>query len=130
MSGLLIVGSGYAGMNFTAVSKTSAAASAVIAKPHFLHSNVCTFGNPMGRKIDWANRIGLLQLGQQPYLPSFIGGWIVLKFALGWQRERKTKEALTGSMLALIGNVLSFAIAIAIGAWLNPNALDVRAKAN
>jgi hypothetical protein len=59
MSGLLIVGSGYAGMNFTAVSKTSAAASAVIAKPHFLHSNVCTFGNAMGRKIDWANRVGL-----------------------------------------------------------------------
>jgi hypothetical protein len=60
-----------------------------------------------------------------PYLPPFIGGWVALKFALGWQRERKTKEALTGSMLALIGNVLSFTIAIGVGVYLNRHAIDV-----
>jgi hypothetical protein len=31
------------------VPPTSAAASAVTARPQSLHSNVCTFGNPMGR---------------------------------------------------------------------------------
>jgi hypothetical protein len=51
-------------MNCTAVSKSSAAASAVTAKPHVLHSNVCTSGNPMGREIDRANRMGFPQLRQ------------------------------------------------------------------
>ena len=88
MSGLLIVGSGYAGMNFTAVSKTSAAASAVIAKPHFLHSNVCTFGNPMGRKIDWANRMGLLQLGQH----SLDGSAFMFTFARNKPRFTRCEE--------------------------------------
>jgi hypothetical protein len=70
-----------------------------------------------------------LVLWAPPYLPSFIGGWVALKFALGWQRERKTSEALTGSMLALIGNVLSFAIAIGVGVVLNPEAIFVWANA-
>jgi hypothetical protein len=69
-----------------------------------------------------------------PYLGSFVGAWVVLKFALGWQRaqqiadkagKEEDKEVGKGSLLALIGNVLSFAIAIAIGAYLNPKALDV-----
>lgn len=65
-----------------------------------------------------------LVLMAPPYLPVFIGGWVVLKFALGWQRE-KDKNAAAGSMLALIGNVLSFAVAVAVGAALNPQALVV-----
>src|SRR5215831_15395302 len=28
-----------------------------------------------------------LVLWAPPYLPTFIGGWVALKFALGWQRE-------------------------------------------
>jgi hypothetical protein len=68
------------------------------------------------------------------YLPSFIGGWVVLKFALGWQARMSDKEHPSkeerdkirqGSMLAMIGNVLSFAIAIAVGWVLNPDALKV-----
>jgi hypothetical protein len=64
------------------------------------------------------------------YLASFIGGWVLLKFALGWQRESKNGEVLTDSMLAMIGNVLSLAIAIAAGIVLNPTAIDVWAKAH
>jgi hypothetical protein len=58
-----------------------------------------------------------------PYLASFIGGWVLLKFAIGWQREKHSDEVARGSFVALIGNVLSFAIAIAIGVYLNPDAL-------
>jgi hypothetical protein len=62
-----------------------------------------------------------LYLLAPPYLPTFIGGWILLKFAVGWQRRAK-EPGIDGdfveqsAMLALIGNVLSFAIAIA-GGW-------------
>jgi hypothetical protein len=59
------------------------------------------------------------------YLPSFIGGWVLLKFAIGWQREKHGSQIAEQSFLALIGSVLSFAIAIAIGAALNHKALDV-----
>ena len=54
---------------------------------------------------------------------------MLLKFAIGWQREKRDdddeKEVATQSFLALIGSVLSFSIAIAIGVFLNPNALEV-----
>jgi len=30
-----------------------------------------------------------LVLKAPPYVPAFIGGWVVLKFALGWQRSRR-----------------------------------------
>jgi hypothetical protein len=33
-----------------------------------------------------------LVLVAPPYLPAFVGGWVVLKFALGWQRETKNSE--------------------------------------
>jgi hypothetical protein len=52
------------------------------------------------------------------YLAGFIGGWVALKFALGWKRETTTPEVLTGSMLSLVGNVISFAIPIAVGVVL------------
>jgi hypothetical protein len=60
-----------------------------------------------------------------PYLPAFIGGWVALKFALGWQREARGDEVQRGSLLAMIGNVLSFAIAVGVGLALNPKALEV-----
>jgi hypothetical protein len=54
----------HAGMNCTAIPKTAIADCAFTARPQCLHSNVCKFGNPAGREIDRANRMGLLQLIQ------------------------------------------------------------------
>jgi len=53
---------------------------------------------------------------------------VLLKFAIGWQRQKYGDEAARESFLALIGNVLSFAIAIGVGVALNPAALDIWAK--
>jgi hypothetical protein len=58
---------------------------------------------------------------------AFIGGWVALKFAVGWQRYAGEAEA-GGAMVALIGNVISFAVAIAIGLTVNPSALETWAK--
>jgi hypothetical protein len=73
-----------------------------------------------------------LVLWAPPYLPSFIGGWVLLKFAIGWQREgyggNDKDEVAKGRFLALIGNVLSFAIAIGVGVFLNRAALEIWAK--
>jgi hypothetical protein len=57
------------------------------------------------------------------YLATFIGGWVLLKFAIGWQRTPLNPRVALGSLLALIANVLSFALAIAGGLYLNPSAL-------
>ena len=57
------------------------------------------------------------------YLAAFIGGWVLLKFAISWQRTPLTDRVARGSQLALIGNVVSFAVAIAGGLYLNPNAM-------
>jgi hypothetical protein len=47
--------------------------------------------------IDWITLFGgateraialTLVLMAPSYLPSFIGGWVLLKFAIGWQREK------------------------------------------
>jgi hypothetical protein len=53
------------------------------------------------------------------YLAPFIGGWVLLKFAIGWRRTPINYKVALGSQLALIGNVLSFAIAIVGGWYLN-----------
>jgi hypothetical protein len=55
------------------------------------------------------------------YLAVFIGGWVLLKFALGWQRTPFVYKLAVGSQVALIGNVLSFAIAIVGGYYLRPD---------
>ena len=57
------------------------------------------------------------------YLVTFIGGWVLLKFAVGWQRTLLNYKVALGSLLALIGNVLSFATAIAGGLYLNQKAI-------
>jgi hypothetical protein len=57
------------------------------------------------------------------YLAAFIAGWVLLKFAIGWQRTPLNPKVALGSLLALIGNVISFAIAIAGGLYLNDEAL-------
>jgi hypothetical protein len=65
-----------------------------------------------------------LVLWAPPNLATFIGGWVLLKFAIGWQRQPKGDAVVEqSSLLALIGNVLSFAIAIAVGLYLNRAAL-------
>jgi hypothetical protein len=56
-------------------------------------------------------------------LPWFIGAWVGLKFAANWKRQtsdprrRRSKdepdEVFQGSLLSLIGNVLSFSFALA-----------------
>jgi hypothetical protein len=43
---------------------------------------------------------------------------------IGWQRETTKPEVLTGSMLSLVGNVISFAFLIAVGViFLKPDVL-------
>jgi hypothetical protein len=68
------------------------------------------------------------------YLAAFIGGWVVLKFALGWQRERTGRMhvpevVVTHSFLALGGNVISFAIAVVVGVLFHPASLDAWSEA-
>jgi hypothetical protein len=67
------------------------------------------------RSVAWA-----LYLWAPSNLPTFIGGWVLLKFAVGWQRRAKEPNVdgdfvEKSAMLALIGNILSFATAIAGG---------------
>jgi hypothetical protein len=63
------------------------------------------------------------------YLASFIGGWTALKFAANWKRQSSDDDWVsTGSLLFLIGSVLSFAVAIGSGLYLNPEALTVWAE--
>jgi hypothetical protein len=58
------------------------------------------------------------------YLPAFIGAWVALKLAANWQRIiSASDEVRKGTLMALIGNVFSFAIAIGVGACLNPTAI-------
>jgi hypothetical protein len=49
-------------------------------------------------------------------LPWFIGAWVGLKFAANWKRQTG-RDAAEGSMIFLIGNVLSFGFAIGLAAW-------------
>jgi hypothetical protein len=81
----------------------------------------------LGGAVERAVALTLVLLAPA-YLPSFIGGWVLLKFAIGWQRQRNGDEVARGSFLALIGNVLSFAIAIWVGVLLNPKALEIWAQ--
>jgi hypothetical protein len=58
------------------------------------------------------------------YVPAFIGAWVALKMAANWQRLKgESEEVRRGSLIALLGNVYSFAIAIGAGLYLNPDAI-------
>lgn len=59
------------------------------------------------------------------YVAAFIGAWVAIKLAANWQRLGNSKAARTGTLIALIGNVFSFAIAIGAGIYLNQDALAV-----
>jgi hypothetical protein len=56
-------------------------------------------------------------------LPLFLGGWVAAKLAAGWAR-RRGQEAENGHFIALVGNAVSFAIAIAAGFWVHPASLS------
>jgi hypothetical protein len=62
----------------------------------------------------------LFQLAPR-YLAASIGGWVLLKFAIGWRRTPLNYNVALGSQLALIGNVFSFSIAI-LGGYCLPSA--------
>jgi len=53
-------------------------------------------------------------------LASFIAGWVALKYAVNWQKKPDNK-ARENSLFAIIGTVLSFAIAIGIGLAITPD---------
>ena len=56
------------------------------------------------------------------HLPIFIGGWVAAKIAAGWGRERR-EDASQGHFIALVGNAVSFAVAIAAGLMVHPESL-------
>jgi hypothetical protein len=82
----------------------------------------------LGGAVERAIALTLVLLAP-PYLSPFIGSWVLLKFAIGWQREgyggKGEDEVAKGRFLALIGNVLSFGWAIFVGVLLNPAALEI-----
>ncbi len=55
-------------------------------------------------------------------LPLFIGGWVIAKLAAGWGRQSDPNYA-PAHVIALVGNALSFAVAIAAGLIANPDFL-------
>lgn len=59
-------------------------------------------------------------------VPTFIGGWVLLKFAGGWGRFKgeslKNRVVFT---VFLVGNIISIAFAVGAGLWHSPGALDV-----
>lgn len=62
-------------------------------------------------------------------LPPFVGGWIALKFAANWQRQASNgPKVRQGSLIALIGSVLSFTVAIVAGCFLHPEVISHFAK--
>jgi len=54
------------------------------------------------------------------YLPGFIGGWVVLKFAANWQRQPNEPGVAQKSLAALVGSIFSFAVAIGAGLYCGP----------
>jgi hypothetical protein len=77
------------------------------------------------RPIDFwlgtAERYVTMALFATDHLPAFIGAWVALKFAANWRR-RTGEPASEGSMIFLIGNVLSFGFAIGLALlaqWLS-----------
>lgn len=66
-----------------------------------------------------------LALWVPTYLPIFIGGWVTLKYAANWKRQPNEKKWVsTGSLIALIGSVVSFSVAIAAALLFRPDALQ------
>ena len=63
------------------------------------------------------------------YVAPFIGGWVALKMAANWQSIKdRTESVRQGSLIALLGNVYSFAIAIGAGLIVRPDAWQAWTK--
>jgi hypothetical protein len=56
------------------------------------------------------------------YLPAFIGGWVALKFAAHWQRAGGSHVP---GLVALVGSIISFSVAIGAGLIFDRSALAV-----
>jgi len=61
-------------------------------------------------------------------LPLFIGGWGVAKLAAGWGRHQDPNYA-PAHVIALVGNALSFTVAIAAGMLVRPESLAILSAA-
>jgi len=59
------------------------------------------------------------------YVPAFIGAWVAFKIAANWQRMPSSGVTRQGTLIALMGNVFSFAIAVIAGVIANPDALRI-----
>lgn len=105
---------------------------------YLFHTHVLGFTRPWWRSIDMT--IGCLErtisttlvIWTPPLLPPFIGGWIALKFAANWGRSKEEHQTggvrgdtVNGSLVFLIGNALSFSIAIGAGLLVNPEAVTI-----
>jgi hypothetical protein len=60
-----------------------------------------------------------------PYVAPFIGAWVAFKIAANWQRLKNSDKTRKGTLIALVGNALSFSTAILCGLIVNPGALHV-----
>ena len=56
-------------------------------------------------------------------IAGFVGGWVTLKFAANWQRQ-PDDDARQRGLLFLIGNVISFSVAVGAGIFVHPESLS------
>ena len=56
-----------------------------------------------------------LTIWQPDNLKWFIGAWVTAKLAANWKRMTNSEQTRLGHVLALVGNLLSFAFAIVVG---------------
>jgi hypothetical protein len=62
-----------------------------------------------------------LTLWAPAQLPLFIGAWVAAKLAANWQKiKENTPTVRNGHMLALVGNAISFGIAIGAAVVIKP----------
>ncbi len=59
------------------------------------------------------------------HLPLFIGGWIALKAAGSWAKVSGPDSGAQAHHIALVGNAFSFAIAISVGYFVEPQSLGL-----
>ena len=57
-------------------------------------------------------------------LPVFVGAWVALKFAANWKRRTRVEGVEQISLIALVGSVISFAVAIWAGLIVIPGAFS------
>ena len=60
-------------------------------------------------------------------LPPFVGGWVTLKLAVNWQRQ-KSNGAEQIALVAMVGSVISFTVAVVAALIAKPTALQTLAN--